>query len=125
MALITLQVLSLIIGVFNMWTRIFNCCTQCCFCCFNLVVFIYSGVLRFNTQGSLSAISQTPIYPEGSAAATASQRTYEMDGKLILSIWIFSAFFVCMHCCGACYVSASPKREHAAEYGVTTGYQSL
>ena len=77
MALILLQAISLAVGVFSMWTRVFNCCTQCCFCCFNLGVFIVSGVLRFNTKGSLAAISQAPIYPEG--GELQGERTYEQD----------------------------------------------
>ena len=76
MALLLGQAIALIIGVFKMWTRVYTCCTQCLFCGFNLGVFIYSGVLRFNTKGSLAAISQTPVYPEG---AIQSDRTYVND----------------------------------------------
>ena len=91
-----------------MWTRVYSCCTQCLFCCFNLAVMIVSAVFRFNTKGSLAAISLTPIYPEGSVE---SDRTYVDDGQLILGIWIFSIFFVFIHCCGVCYVSAPPTKE--------------
>ena len=57
MALITAQAIALAVGVYNMWTRVYSCMFQCFFCGFNLGAFIYSGVLRFNTKGSLAAIS--------------------------------------------------------------------
>ena len=33
---------------------------------------------------------------------TSDERTYAMDGKLILGLWSFGWFLCCMHCCGAC-----------------------
>ena len=48
-----------IIGVFNLESRVIGFCTQCACVCFNLVVIIMTGVIRFRLQGKLSALSKT------------------------------------------------------------------
>ena len=102
----------MLIGVFKLNAKLLACSTQCCFCCLNVALIIVTGVTRFNTKGSLSAISLTGTTPLDTVGdfKVSTETTYEMDGKLIMGIWVFQLIFYCFHCCGVCYVTATPSK---------------
>ena len=47
------------LGAYNFKSRQIASCCSCCLCCVHLAAIITTGVFRFNTWGSLAALSET------------------------------------------------------------------
>ena len=96
-------------GVWHMHSRICGCnCLICCWC-LNLAFIITGYVIRFGTQGKLASLSLTGSKFSGDTTLSftdtnfiTNERTYVMDGHLIMVLWGLSLAFCCVHCCSMC-----------------------
>ena len=121
MVLLTVQAAVQLVGVWHLRTKVCAVCTGCSLCCFQLVVIIITGVYRFNTKGTLAALSHTgSMYKTGSPPAGAeflsTERTYATDASWITSIWVLQLFFFC--CCAPFKTTAFPSVAEAKQYNL-------
>ena len=87
------------VGSWNWYARL---CSGFCCCLLGIVdlaAIIVIGVVRFNYFGQLAALSLTPSKyseepfkfnkaPKRLAGGLSDERTFEQDGKLILTLWV-------------------------------------
>ena len=103
----------MLIGIFNYTAFYIGMCSSCflCCCCGFPVLFV-TAILRFNTKGSLAALSQSGSeFKEvavhvGPTNITSSKRTFEIDAKYIFVLWILQIFVVLCQCCWPCYMNS-------------------
>ena len=115
-----------LVGVWSYHSRALGACCGSCLCCLTMAAIITAGVFRFNTMGSLAALSKTPSSYDGddfmvynvthdeitvtmvTPPVDVGGRTYADDGKAILWIWITMIVFCCINCCTCGYVTKPP-----------------
>ena len=80
-------------GAYNIHCRATALCCSCLLGCLSFATLITVAVFRFNTIGSLTALSTMPIAIKD--GLQSSDRTYSSDGSLILGLWITHLIFSC------------------------------
>ena len=121
MVLLTIQAAVQLVGVWHLRTKVCAVCTGCSLCCFQLVVIIITGVYRFNTKGTLAALSQTGTmykadHPPAGAEFLSTERNYAMDASWITSIWVLQ--LCCFCCCQPFRTTAFPTIAEAKQYNL-------
>ena len=99
--------------------------SACCGSCLNCVVFaaiITTSVFRFNTMGSLAALSTSPskYYDRNFALGNDDKlivpfdysgdgmREYQDDATMIVWLWSLMMFLCCFNCCSMGFASKPP-----------------
>ena len=121
MILLTIQAAVQLVGVWHLRTKVCAVCTGCSLCCFQLVVIIITGVYRFNTKGTLAALSQTgSMYkaesPPAGAEFLSTERNYAIDASWITSIWVLQ--LCCFCCCQPFRTTTFPTIAEAKRYNL-------
>ena len=107
--------LCISIGAYNLQARMLGGCCGCCFGCINFAALITTAVFRFNTMGSLAAISKTPTKYVGEGNVIASDdTTYMTDASTILALWVVQMLACVCSCCVSMFLNKPPSQEEIA-----------
>lgn len=107
--------LCISIGAYNLQARMLGGCCGCCFGCINFAALITTAVFRFNTMGSIAALSKTPTKYVGEANELASDdTTYMTDASTILALWVVQMLACVCSCCVSMFLNKPPSQEEIA-----------
>mmetsp|Transcript_16750 Transcript_16750/g.21180 ORF Transcript_16750/g.21180 Transcript_16750/m.21180 type:complete len:91 (-) Transcript_16750:153-425(-) len=90
--MLVLSNLCLAFGTINAPVRMLGLALVCCLSILNFAALITTAVFRFNTLGSLAAISTCPTKFDAGAPGyyfVNEDWTSADEGSMILSIWVF------------------------------------
>ena len=111
----------MILGAWSFHARGLAACLGSLCCCLNLAAIITTGVFRYNTWGSFSALCLAPTKYEALPTSitditdvtglSSDSRTYESDASVIVALWICQMIFCCTSCCHTGY-AGKPTEMH-------------
>ena len=119
--------LCISIGAYNLQARMLGGCCGCCFGCINFAALITTAVFRFNTMGSLAALSETPTkYTEnGNMIVASDDTTYMTDASTILALWIVQMLACVCSCCVSMFLNKPPSQEEIARAMQSQGIDDM